>query len=51
MVVEVADATLTRDRGIKLRSYAKRKNYSPGQSVPVALAGQQFGEFAMGRLF
>lgn len=82
IVIEVADSTLARDRGIKLRSYARagiaeywivnlqqpqievysvpkpetseytmRKDYSPGQSVPVVLAGQQFGEMAVGQLF
>ncbi len=82
LLIEVADSSYARDRGIKLRSYARagiaeywivnlqqsqievysapqpetseytqRTDYSPGQSVPVVLAGQQLGEIAVRELF
>jgi Uma2 family endonuclease len=82
LVIEVADSSYARDRGIKLRSYARagigeywivnlqqpqievytkpkpetseyteRKDFTPGQSVLVVLAGQQVGEIAVAQLF
>lgn len=77
MLVEVADSTLSQDRGVKLAAYAtdgipvywivnlvdrqvevytrptkagryrSRKDYKPGQQVPVVIAGQQLPPIAV----